>query len=247
MNAAARPALVFLRGLIRSRFHWNGFPQRFASDFEVIEPELPGNGFLSHEDTPLTIREMMEAVRSQVRLTTTTPVTLVAISMGGMIATEWARTYPDEIRDMHLINTSLANMSLPWERMDAIAFFRLLSCLGQRQKLEKVIYRLTINRHFSAEEESHWLGFAASHPLSWRNIFVQLIAASRYKGPLQAPIEPVFFYNSRGDRLVRPQCTERIARHWERKLITNEIAGHDLPVDDPQWLEAALRRNFARR
>ena len=186
----------------------------------------------------------MEAMRAQVRSQTTAPVTIVAISMGGMIATEWARVYPQEIRDMHLINTSLANMSLPWERMDAIAFFRLLSCLGQRQKLEKVIYRLTINREFTATEEKTWLAFAQQHPLSWRNIFVQLIAASRYKGPLQAPLDRISFYNSSHDRLVRPQCTERIASRWNKPLLTNEGAGHDLPVDDPDWLEAALRSRF---
>ena len=241
MKAPEQRTLVFLRGLIRSRFHWNGFPQRFYDDFRVIEPELPGNGYLSHLITPTTIHDMMLQVRQQVREQHQGPVTLIAISMGAMIATEWARTYPDEVSAMHMINTSLANMSLPWQRMDAPSFLRLLSCLGNRERLEKTIFRMTINRVITEDEKRQWLEFAQTHPLQWRNIFVQLIAASRYKGPVHAPIEKVWLYNARGDRLVKAWCTERIARTWDKPLTTHDSAGHDLPVDDPDWLEHSLR------
>jgi len=244
MNTGERPVVVFLRGLIRSRYHWNGFPDRFRDDFEVIEPELPGNGYLAGELTPKDIPAMMRSVREQVRYQFIGPVHIIAISMGGMIATEWARRFPDEVAGMHLINTSLANMSLPWQRMDAASFFHLLSCLGQRERLEKVIYRKTINRDVSESETRQWLEFARVNPLQWRNIFVQLIAASRYKGPMEAPIDHVWFYNALHDRLVSPWCTTRIARTWNKPLLTHPEAGHDLPVDAPDWLETSIRTNM---
>ncbi|MEK9765706.1 MAG: alpha/beta hydrolase, partial [Thalassolituus sp.] len=143
------------------------------------------------------------------------------------------------------INTSLANMSLPWERMTAIGFFKLLACAGARLRLERTIFRLTINRDISKNEKDEWLTFAAQHPLRWRNVFVQLFAASRYRGPVTAPIEQVFFYNAAKDRLVRPDCTRRIALRWNKPLLTHPDAGHDLPVDAPDWLEQSIRGNIS--
>lgn len=240
----ARPTLVFLRGLIRSRYHWAGFPQRF-SDYPVIEAELPGNGYRYDELTPGTIPAMMLEIRQQVRAQVDGPIVLIAISMGGMIATEWARQFPEEIQAMHQINTSLANLSLPWERMSASGFFRLMACAGRRLPLERTIYSQTINREVDNTEVTQWLDFAKAHPLQWRNVFVQLIAASRYRGPLSSPIQDVWFYNAAGDRLVRPECTERIAARWHKPLITHPTAGHDMPVDAPDWLESQLRRNLS--
>ena len=239
-----RPTIVFLRGLIRSRYHWLTFPDRFRAEFQVLEPELPGNGYLSDELTPPDIPAMMHSIRKQVREQYSGPVIIIAVSMGAMIAAEWAREYSEEISEMHLINTSLANMSMPWERMTLVAFIRLLACVGSRQKLERAIYHLTINRTLQPEETQPWFDFAEKHPLRWRNVFGQLIAASRYRGPTDAPVERVYFYNAAGDRLVRPGCTARIARRWKKTLMTHPTAGHDLPADDPDWLEAGIRRNI---
>lgn len=237
MSTDQRPVLVFMRGLIRSRYHWAGFPDRFKKDYKVIEVELPGNGYRYNEQTPSDIPSMMHSIREQVRAEHTGPITVIAISMGGMIATEWAKQFPDEISEMHLINTSLANMSLPWERMSVAGFLKLIGCAGSRLRLERTIFSMTMNRQYSAEEQATWLDFAASHPLRWRNVYTQLLAASRYKGPTSAPIERVFFYNATKDRLVNSGCTRRIAKRWSKPLVTHPTAGHDLPVDDPEWLE----------
>ena len=241
-----KPALVFLRGLIRSRFHWGTFPRRFDKDFQVIEPERPGNGYLYRDTTPGSIPAMMEAVRAQVRTTTTAPVIIIAVSMGAMIATEWARRYPQEIRQLHLVNTSLANLSLPWQRMKALSFLRLISTTGSRLRLEQTILKLTMSRPLGMAEKELWLDFAEAHPLRWRNIFVQLIASSGYQGPREAPVENIVMYNASGDQLVKPGCTMAIARQWKKPLITHPDAGHDLPMDDPQWLEEKIRGNFLR-
>ena len=241
-----KPVLVFLRGLIRSRFHWGNFPRRFDQDFQVIEPELPGNGYLFRDNTPASIPAMMEAMRAQVKATTDRSVVIIAVSMGAMIATEWARRYPQEIRELHLVNTSLANLSLPWQRMKTLSFLKLIGTTGSRLRLEKAILRLTMNRPLGMADHELWLDFAERHPLKWRNVFVQLIASSGYQGPKEAPVDKVVLYNAAGDQLVKPGCTMAIARQWKKPLITHTDAGHDLPMDDPEWLEEKIRGNLSR-
>ena len=235
------PHLVLLRGLIRSRVHWEHFPQQLQSalpDHHILTPELAGNGERYCETTPFSVAAMVEDIRQQIADTRSNqqPVHLIAVSMGAMIASEWARRYPQEVGQLHLINTSFSNLSLPWQRMQAPAFFSLVRRLFNRQKLETEIIRWTINTDQTTGLEQRWQHFASTHPLSHRNAVTQLLSASSYRGPLQSPVRNAFFYCSRNDRLVNSRCTQQIAQHWGKPLFINESAGHDLSMDDPQWL-----------
>ena len=108
---------VLIRGLIRSRFHWGEFPRQLEHAVQqhnpgarLLTPELAGNGERWQETTPRGIRAMMEDIRQQVLPATKgKAVTIAAISMGAMIASEWARCYPGEVKALHLINTSFNN------------------------------------------------------------------------------------------------------------------------------------------
>jgi len=262
MELPAQPRLVLLRGLIRSRFHWEQFPtylQQALPDFELVIPELAGNGERYQEQTPFSVHGMMEDIRQQVRLqqqqppeqqpqeqqqTHNQPVIIIAVSMGAMIASEWARCYPQEIKQLHLINTSFSNLSLPWQRMQAPAFFSLLSHFFNREKLEQAIIRWTINLYNDPQLTTRWQNFSATHPLSYRNAIAQLLSASRYKGPTTAPVADSYFYNSPQDKLVSGRCTERIAGKWQKPLFSHKTAGHDLPLDDPHWLITNIKSNI---
>jgi hypothetical protein len=46
--------------------------------------------------------------------------------------------------------------------------------------------------------------------------------------------------NSLGDRMVDPACTQAIAREWNVTPKTHPWAGHDLPLDDPEWVALAV-------
>lgn len=234
---------ILLRGLIRSRFHWGGFPalleqslQTYSPGLHLLTPELAGNGERWQEKTPLSIHHMMLDIRRQVLPRTAVPLTIVAVSMGAMIAAEWARCFPQEIRALHLINTSFSNLSRPWQRLRAPALFSLLQPLIRGASQEAAILRWTTNMTDTSVLLPAWESFARQHPLSLRNAFAQLLAASRYCGPTRAPVTPVYCYHSLADQLVSPACTARIARAWQVPLFSHPAAGHDLPLDDPQWL-----------
>ena len=60
-------------------------------------------------------------------------------------------------------------------------------------------------------------------------------ARSRYRFPKTAPGK-VQFLGASGDRLVHPTCTQKIATAWGVPIRMHPDAGHDLPVDDPEWV-----------
>jgi len=243
---------VLIRGLIRSRFHWGEFPgqlehalQQHNPRVQMLTPELAGNGERWKEQTPHGIHAMMEDIRQQVLPHTGgKPVMIAAISMGAMIASEWARCYPDEVQALHLINTSFSNYSLPWQRMKLPAFLSLASNMIGRRGMEKAILHWTSNRRDAEQLAPVWQQYSDEHPLSMRNLLVQIFSASRYRGPRNAPVIPTWCYVSKQDRLVSPRCTEKIATAWQAQLSCHNSTGHDLPLDDPEWLINEIIRNW---
>ena len=91
---------ILLRGLTRETRHWAGFPGKLAQHTgeAVLALDLPGNGEFAHLTSPLTVRDMVEFVRRQARKKgVTLPCNLLAMSLGGMVATDWAQRFPQEV------------------------------------------------------------------------------------------------------------------------------------------------------
>lgn len=245
---------VLIRGLIRSRYHWAGFPERLQQQpwaGRLILPEVAGNGERSSETTPSGVHAMMEDVRQQALAETGghKKLTLLAISMGAMIATEWAVCYPDEIEALHLINTSFGRFSKASERMHPTMALKLLRVLattrGNPAGLEAIILQLTVNGRINPEILGDWVNFARQHPMRVRNILTQVWSASRYQGPAAAPVCRTYIYHSWRDRLVSGNCSRHIALAWQKPLHTHPTAGHDLPLEDPDWLIERISQSMS--
>jgi hypothetical protein len=102
---------------------------------------------------------------------------------------------------------------------------------------EQLILDISSNLYpHKAELARKWAGYAQTHPTSNKNALRQLLAAARYRAPRQRPHERVLLLNSAHDRLVHPVCSERMAQRWQWPLRTHPTAGHDLPLDDGQWV-----------
>ncbi|MDD2767763.1 MAG: alpha/beta hydrolase [Methylococcus sp.] len=233
---------VFIRGLVRESAHWDEFPEAFTCAVpgaRVRLVDLPGNGRHWQRASPLSIREMMEAVRAELGANTGIPRYLLAISLGGMVALEWIACHPGEIAGAVLINSSLSSLSPLYRRLNWRAWPAVVGVVlqGDVAARERSILRLTSrsaagdSRRVEARVQAY-----RRHPIRRANVFRQLWAAARYRPPSAAPAAPVLLLNSLGDRLVSPECSVAIARHWRLPLKTHPDAGHDLPLDDPEWV-----------
>lgn len=246
---------LFLRGLVRESAHWDDFPERFAAALpgaRVSLLDLPGNGRHWRMDSPTAIPDMMEFARREAmpaRFPASSspasppPRYLLAISLGAMVAVEWLHRHPNEIAGAVLINTSLRGLNPIHQRLAWRAWPELLWIATQRdaRARERAILALTSQRSAvdGAKLEARARAYLA-HPIRRCNLVRQLWAAATYQPPPERPQSPVLLLNGRGDRLVDPACSEALARHWEAPLISHPWAGHDLPLDDPDWVIARV-------
>src|ERR1700731_1862416 len=148
---------ILLRGLTREARHWGAFPERFCRELGsaagaggIALLELPGNGREKALRAPLSVPEMMTFVRSRAAdLGIPAPYRLLAMSLGGMVATEWAQRHPQEIERLVLINTSMRPFCAMAQRLRPAAWpalARAAACWASPQGTEWIVHDLTCNR-----------------------------------------------------------------------------------------------------
>jgi len=239
---------ILLRGLTRESGHWGPFPQllreRLASA-DVIALDLPGNGRLNTRPSPSRIEAMTHSCREQLgALGIRAPYHLLAMSLGAMVAMDWAHQAPQELSSCVLINTSLRGFS-PWHRrLQPANYARLLGLLLARhsaREREAIVLQLT-TRLTDTSVIDAWTALREQRPVSAANALRQLLAALRYLPPAAAPAIPLLVLASQRDGLVDPRCSRELAHRWGASIAEHPSAGHDLPLDDGPWVAEQVVR-----
>ncbi len=237
---------VLIRGLLREARHWGEFTGSLQQQFlraTISTPDIPGNGQMHQTTSPKTIANMTEALRKQIN--TNQPIRLIALSMGGMIAMDWMTRYPDEVEVAILINTSARTLSPFYHRLRWMVYPQVIQMIfhSAAQK-EADILSLTSNRHQHDNKllES-WQQWQRQNPVSTDSARNQFLAAAKFS-ITDKPQQPILIVTSRADRLVDYRCSRKLAQTWQTGYMQNETAGHDLPLDEPEWLAGAIRQWF---
>jgi pimeloyl-ACP methyl ester carboxylesterase len=103
--------------------------------------------------------------------------------------------------------------------------------------------RLTSTRKGAhAEVLDRWATLRRDDPVSPSNALRQLWAASRYKTHGDIPAPPMLILTSDKDELVDTRCSRALSAAWKASFAAHPVAGHDLPLDDREWVIAQVAR-----
>lgn len=237
----------FLRGLVREAGHWSGFLERFEKAFpdrEAVPLDLPGNGVHFREASPLSVGEMTAFVRKEFLKKKGESNHLFALSLGAMVALEWLHRWPKDIESAVLLNTSVRGLSPLHHRLRPQNYPRVLKMMlsGDKTFTESSILAMTSNNTARHEElTAAWVKIQEQRPVSVKNSLRQLLAAARFHPPQKKPSLPLLILNGGGDQLVHPNCSQAIAKHWKIPVKVHPSAGHDLTLDEPEWVIEQLK------
>lgn len=240
---------ILLRGLARESAHWGGFIDELARarpDDRFHTPDLYGTGRHHRRRAPLSIA----ATRARLQQDCAgipAPFGLIGLSMGAMVAMDWAGV-SDECRALVLMSPS-SGLSPVHQRLRLSAWRVLLPLLmsGDRDNTEETILQLTSNRDIRPEVRSLWLAIQRQRPALRTNALRQLWAASRFRPPRCRRDLPALILASRADRLVDWRCSDLLSRSMQWPLALHASAGHDLPLDASQWVVGQISRHFPTR
>ncbi|WP_367848055.1 alpha/beta fold hydrolase [Rhodoferax sp. WC2427] len=232
---------IFLRGLVRESGHWGAFIPQFENALpgcEVVALDLPGNGSLYPHASPTRVQDMVAHCRAELdRRWLPPPYHLLGMSLGAMVAVAWSAAHPDEVAAQVLINTSLRPFSPFYQRLRPRNYgllLRLVLTGASPEDWERGILRITSNGGHDAVLPQ-WQALRAQHPVTRTNALRQLLAAARYRAPA-ALATPTLLLASAQDQLVSVACSRALARQWQCRLQVHPTAGHDLPLDDGDWV-----------
>jgi pimeloyl-ACP methyl ester carboxylesterase len=234
---------VLIRGLTREHRHWEDFPgklQRCFPDTKILLPDLPGNGDHAGLSSPACIRDMLLSLREDIASELAAgPVHIIGLSMGAMVAIEWMKSYPHECAASILINTSLKGVSPFYHRLRPENYFRIFYSMvtSNHYRREKTILKMTSNLYPDTEQLlRRWVSYAQQSTVLPSNALRQLLAASRYRAPRLKPDVPILLLSSKNDNLVNSQSSVSLAGKWSLPLEIHPHAGHDLTLDDGDWV-----------
>jgi pimeloyl-ACP methyl ester carboxylesterase len=173
------------------------------------------------------------------------PYFLLAMSLGAMVAAEWAARHPEDLSGCVLIGTSFGGISPFHQRLRPRNYATLLGLAlpGMNDAArEAAVLRLTSNLAENRDRiVQDWSAWRREHPVSRANALRQLWAAARYRLPAQRPAVPMLVLAGAGDALVDPACSRELARRWQTGYAEHPAAGHDLPLDDGAWVARQVR------
>ncbi len=236
---------MLLRGLAREKRHWGEFPENLEAalgeDAKVFFLDLPGSGTESQRLSPLSVRGIVEDLRQRwipLRKQHDGEWNIVGLSLGAMVAMDWCGRYPFEFKRLVCINTSSAMLSRPDKRLRPQAFVHLAQAVISRtpKAKESAVLKMVSNRkEIWPQTVEYWSRIALQTPVKPIAAAAQLFAATWSIAPND--LTPAcLFLSSAADGMVDPECSRVLAEHFQAPLKVHPTAGHELTLDDPQWV-----------
>ncbi len=242
-----RRTWLLIRGLGREVGHWNDFPEVLKETFpqdEILAIDLPGAGEYRRVKPPLQIVDYVEFLRGELKIKKPKyNLNLVTISLGGMVGMEWMRLYPEEIQSGILINTSFKKTSAFYNRLrwQIYPLFFGKVAVSRGVEREKALLPILSNNKLDHERiAQEWAQISEERPVNPLYVLRQLAAASQYSIEEKVKV-PTLLMVGLGDRLVSPQCSLDIHDAFGYPVERHPWGGHDLTVDDAEWVAQKIK------
>ena len=158
--------IILLRGLAREAAHWHSFPEQLqaalGAQCQLHLIDFPGCGKYYQRPALHSIDAMTGHARNEGNvpavLASGEPVFIIGISMGGMVALDWAQRFPQEIKGIVLINSSAGDQPLFWRLQPAAWPNVLLALLLPVRQREARVLRMVTNDYAAYSKNlQHWL------------------------------------------------------------------------------------------
>ena len=239
--------LVLLRGLGRWSEHWCGFDDSVAANFKVIAIDNRGFGMSKNARVglDLTIDQLADDVAGVLNKLGISKAIVVGVSLGGMLAISLTARYPQLVQRLILVNSSVGGS--PYSRITAKALRSLgqgvLSRKNFYQALASVLLAKNSSQEVSAKLCREWATIDGRHGLRPKNVFLQLLAAAKFKpGPLMAAISvPTLILKGTNDQFVDSRNSDWLCQHIQSARMVSCDGGHELALDQPDWLANEIK------
>jgi 3-oxoadipate enol-lactonase len=244
-DTGSGPPLVFLNGLAGDHLYWAGQVRHFARRFRCLAPDNRDSGESSYAREPYSIGDLAEDVACLLAALDLPPAHLVGLSLGGMIAQEFALRHPQRVRSLCLVGTLARSDDWFCGTLHAYGLIRR-QVADTPAFFEALLPWLVSHRFFESPTKVDWLrGLLRQNPQPQRidGFFRQIEAIERHDvlDRLHEVGCPVMVAVGEDDRLIPPRYARELAAALpQARLELLPGVGHAPPIEDPRGFNRLL-------
>lgn len=105
-SGTGKKTLIFLHGFLETMYVWESFIEKVGSNFTIISIDLPGHGLTGTDETSNTLSFMSIVVSEVLIYFKVDKAIVIGHSMGGYLAIEFAKLFPDKVEALVLFNST---------------------------------------------------------------------------------------------------------------------------------------------
>jgi len=232
--------LLFIHGLGSSSRDWQDQIDSFSKTHQVIVFDVRGHGQSDKPDGPYSIPLFAKDTALLIEHLEVAPLSVVGISMGGMIAFQLAVDRPDLIKKLVTVNNTPEFVVRTFkERLNIWQRFLVLRLLGMRKIGEILSKRMFPKPEQAGIRATFVKRWAENDPRAYRDAMRAIVGWSVMDQieNIKCPTLTLASDNDYTSVAEKQAFTEKIPNG---KLIVIEDARHALPVERPAEFNAAL-------
>ena len=238
---------VLLHAFPLSRAMWRAELEAFGKSARVIAPDLPGFGQSARQAEP-SIPQMAQALAELLeRLAIREPAVVAGLSMGGYVAFEFLRQFPQRVRALGLVSTR-AGTDTPEQREQRVNTAERIRREGLSSLASSMLPRLLGKTSLASNQALATAvsqQILASDPDGVADALLAM-AQRRDSTALLASIScPTLIVAGQEDAFIAPEQAEQMQRQIPRaQLAVIPKAGHLVNLEQPAAFHQALERFF---
>lgn len=232
-DGAGEP-LLLLHGLGSRGEDWQLQVPFFARRFQVIVADMRGHGRSSKPPGPYSVPMMATDVVALLDALEIPAVSIVGLSMGGMIAFQLAVDHPDRVTRLVIVNSTPSLQPRNWRErarmLQRLALARLFSPAMTGRFLSRRLFPMPEQAFFREELVRQWATNDRRAYLASMEALIGWGVVDRI-GEIQAPVLVIS-----GDRDYLPLDAKRAytAMIPNARLVIVEDSGHATPIDQAE-------------
>ena len=241
-NPSGKPAVLLLHGLGSDGTSWSlQLPALCQAGFRPLAPDAPGFGGSLYDGRGWNIRRVAGQMAGLLEELGTGPAHMVGLSMGGVIAQQFALDFPQLTKKLVLVSTF--SVLRPDELNGWVYFIRRAASvltLGMQAQVQVVARRVFPDPKDQPLREMFIATVARADPGAYRKAMTALglFNSSKRLGLIKAPTLVV---TGADDSTVRPARQKLLVQGipWARQVLIQD-AGHAVSVDQAEQFNQAL-------
>jgi pimeloyl-ACP methyl ester carboxylesterase len=245
MKGDAKQTAVLLNGLGCTSQHWVGWEKLLTNEFQIITLDNRGLGRSTTKIRPWhSISTLSTDVKSLLDHLKVDKAHIMGVSLGGMIALDFALNHPEATLSVTPVNSSVGGSGHLRISLEGL---RLLSSRKKDHNFYKKLAAILTSENSSdvakSKISSRWFELDSETPPSAKSVIGQLVAASRWSPwrsfkDIKAPTHIVF---GADDVFVRPGNSLFLSEKTPHAKVSEmKNCGHEPGIDQPELFKTII-------